>query len=640
MNIKSRNKYFLKKYFLLFLIYFCGVCIALILWDKIKLPYSNPWNIIGVLTIIKFNPLNNIIRFLIFLILPSILLILFYFSKIKNKKYLFKNKTNRKQNINLRNNSNFSFLNRKIIFVLIILFTIIVALNIPTFHSERKFDPFHEGESLGPAMSYMEGCVPYKDIIFVHGIFQDPLRSVIAFNLFGRSIGASRTLESIMKILAYILLILFLIKLFNGNYLYTLVVFFVLILFMALWVLNLPPLTLIVSREVTTFSFLITLLFIYNLINNNKISKIKVIIISYLFSFIPLSSFVYSIDRGFYLFTTYIILFPIILYFLIKKKRSVITLIISSSLGLLSAFILIGILLKWNFLEFINFVFVILPKYKELMDGRIYPIKDIKFSAIICIMSFNMFWVIHKILKEIYFGQNLFQSVMIFFKKYFIEFSLLILSVFFFRSALGRSDWEHVIYSSSLIYILTIYIFIKYYFHNFLIRSYKFRKIFTYTLFISFILLTIIFIYRINRENLITENFPLTISDSEFIPDNYKKTIEFLKNNLNDEEYFFTMTSEGAWYYFIDKPCPTRFPVVWFALPPFYQEEIVKNLETNNVTFILYRNDSWANRIDGFKSHERLPIVNSYIINNYKFFRFIDDNELWIKKNISVPKIS
>jgi hypothetical protein len=45
------------------------------------------------------------------------------------------------------------------------------------------------------------------------------------------------------------------------------------------------------------------------------------------------------------------------------------------------------------------------------------------------------------------------------------------------------------------------------------------------------------------------------------------------------------MTSEGSWYYFIEKACPTRFPVVWFASTTFYQEEIVSDLKNNNVKY-------------------------------------------------------
>ena len=118
------------------------------------------------------------------------------------------------------------------LFILSVIFVLIMALNIPTYHSFDKYaDSFHEGESLGTAMSYMAGKVPYKETIFMHGIFQDPLRSVLAFKLFGKSIGSARTLESILKISSFVLLFILLLKLFQQNYLYAYITFLILIFF-------------------------------------------------------------------------------------------------------------------------------------------------------------------------------------------------------------------------------------------------------------------------------------------------------------------------------------------------------------------------------------------------------------------------
>ncbi len=148
-------------------------------------------------------------------------------------------------------------------------------------------------------------------------------------------------------------------------------------------------------------------------------------------------------------------------------------------------------------------------------------------------------------------------------------------------------------------------------------------------------MVTLIFsfgIYHIYSGGLIRENFPLGVKDSEIIPDNYKATILFLKNNLAPDESFFTMTAEASWYYFIDRPSPSRFPVIIFAIPYFYQNEVVKDLEKNNVKFVLYRNSHWASRFDGFPNEERLPLIAKYIRNNFIFYRKIDDNEIWIRK--------
>ena len=93
----------------------------------------------------------------------------------------------------------------------------------------------------------------------------------------------------------------------------------------------------------------------------------------------------------------------------------------------------------------------------------------------------------------------------------------------------------------------------------------------------------------------------------------HHRAISFLRENLNENEEFLTMTSEASWYYFVNKACPIRFQVIYHAMPYFYQNEIVSDLENSNVKFIIYRNDHWANTVDGFDNEVRLPIVTEYV---------------------------
>lgn len=107
-----------------------------------------------------------------------------------------------------------------------------------------------------------------------------------------------------------------------------------------------------------------------------------------------------------------------------------------------------------------------------------------------------------------------------------------------------------------------------------------------------------------------------------------------MKANLGDDEEFLTLTSEASWYYFLNKPCPIRFGVIYQAMPPFYQEGIVSSLKKGSVKFVLYRNDHWANEVDGFGLEGRIPLVVKYIEDNFVIHKKIDHNEIWIKKMV------
>jgi hypothetical protein len=120
--------------------------------------------------------------------------------------------------------------------------------------------------------------------------------------------------------------------------------------------------------------------------------------------------------------------------------------------------------------------------------------------------------------------------------------------------------------------------------------------------------------------------------DSFYLPGGYLRTAEVLRENLGPDESFFTMTSEALWYYLVDRPCPTRFPVVWFAAPAFYQEEIIRDLERNNTKLVLYRNAAPSNGIDGISNERRLPLVAAYLKEHYEPWQKIEDHEIWIRR--------
>ena len=55
-----------------------------VLWDYIKLPYNNENILVGEYYFKKFNPLNDTIRFLLFILLPSLTYLVSYFFTHKN----------------------------------------------------------------------------------------------------------------------------------------------------------------------------------------------------------------------------------------------------------------------------------------------------------------------------------------------------------------------------------------------------------------------------------------------------------------------------------------------------------------------------------------------------------------------------
>jgi len=192
-------------------------------------------------------------------------------------------------------------------YVLIISFIVFIAGNFYPHHNNvTELDYFHEGETLGTAIDYINNKVPYADTIFVHGVFQDPLRSVLAFKIFGHSIAALRTVDSILNIITLLLFSTFLYLLFEKNIYYFAFSFFLLLFF---WIAR--PVCIgfnITNRDITLYLFLICAVFLRNIMltplseKNNAVNinidthelKLKTHLVLFFLSFISVLSFAYS----------------------------------------------------------------------------------------------------------------------------------------------------------------------------------------------------------------------------------------------------------------------------------------------------------------------------------------------------------
>ena len=73
-----------KENYVIYLLTLLSLLLASYLWNKISLPYANPEEIIGYYSFFKYNPFNDTMRYIIFIIIP---LATFFFLFISLKKY-------------------------------------------------------------------------------------------------------------------------------------------------------------------------------------------------------------------------------------------------------------------------------------------------------------------------------------------------------------------------------------------------------------------------------------------------------------------------------------------------------------------------------------------------------------------------
>ncbi len=625
----------IRKYGLLAVVLGGGTAVGLAAWRYIKLPFRNPWNVVGPMALDGFNPANTIVRFALTVLLPSVLLLLLVFlgrDRISSVLFFEPGKPGYVPGWKPPRAA------AALLGLLLAAFVLVAAVNFPTLPShQEKMDTFHEGESMGPGENWSAGQKPYADYVFVHGPYEDPIRSALAFKLFGRSIASVRTLQSINKIIAFFLLAFLLFRLFKGDWLFT---FLSLILLLyCSGSLSAPfhrnPLVMYFpERDMTAFAFLIVVTYMSDALNDAGTSRKKLFAVGFLFSFVPLASFAYSIDRGFYNTAAYVILLLLLFFVFFNRKHVRLGFISSTVLGAAAAMVVLGFALRWDFGAFARFAFLDITRYKELLEGIVYPIHCPMGLRMVLLIGLSIFSTAFRFLRVFELSaRRAGPAVRRFLEDYLVELALLLLAVFSFRSALGRADIGHIEYSSAFTYFFLIYVFLKHYLARWL-REQGGRRVFTWLVVAMAAVIMVVGCYRVADRDRLNANFPAVkgYPDSHFMPAGYAETSEWLKAHLEKDESFVTMTNEASWYYFVDRPSPTRFQVAWFAAPEKYQREMVRDLETRNVKYVIYRNANPVNDMDGIRNEKRLPIVFDYIDRNYRPCRDIGGNRIWVRK--------
>ena len=603
-----------------------GLLLGLALAERcVHLPWRNPWDVTGPLAALRYNPANNLLKYLIIVAGPSLLLLLAAATPLRRVLFVARptpaappvEPTRRRP--------------APWIVLLSLLYVAIMAICVTTYHAgNRTIDAFHEGETLGAATCHLAGQAPYRDTIFVHGVWQDPLRSAAAFALFGRSIGAARTLESLTKVACYLLLFALLWRLGGRRLAHAHAAFLGVILLTGPLFLHLTELLAVPPRDVVSYGFALLLLELWRRLRaGGTTGDAGSAVFAALAAFTAVGAFAFSVDRGFFLTAALLLVAPLLLHLAAGRKAAG-RLALAGAAGALAGVALLGAALQWQFAAFADFVFVKMPKYKELMDGKVYPFTERDDLIPVAVTALNAYVVLFGLLcAAATAGGGRLRAALAHAEARFPALLLLALSVLFYRSALGRSDPEHVMYASAPTYLLSLHLLISGPLRGLLRRRSA-----------HIVLATIVAVFalagawKIHHRDLLARNFPFRQPDRELVTPEVAEAIDFLKANLAPGDDFFTMTSEAVWYYYLDRSCPCRFPVVWFAMPPFYQREIVRDLQRRPVKLVLYADDSTGYAIDGITSRERLPIVEEYLREAFEPFAVVGGHEIWIRRGI------
>jgi hypothetical protein len=603
--------------------------------NQIRLPLNNPnIDLITFPTIANISPYTDYLKYLILFLVPALATAI-----VLNIKQVYIDKI-----INLFK----KVINNNILLIIITSF-ILIAWLIRTYIFGGGFfnimspliDPFHEGEYMAFLPNFLQQEKPFLNTFFIHGFGINVLPSLIA-NKLANGNGMILT------------------KLFVGflNILGVLAVFWVIWEIVNLFDLGKHKIKVFLSFVISfiafdhiflTFSgnrdalFMVQLALTIKWLNNsnirntqppnnasnqytNKKFNFNNIIAIIIGSSIPLS-FLYVYDRSAYFILLYIVTSLLILIGNYKTNRQLVKdWLINTAIGLITATLFLILILGFDQLSAVLGQIKYWAKYGKYISFL--PLPPFNLS----LESSKYWWPMllqSGVLVYLLFDYQKTRHISNFIKQNTILLILLLASCNYMRITIDRSDVPHALSGSLAAGLLLIYLLLTGYEKLWKISIDKFLQDSTHQILVTLLIIMLLFTNpAVNIGNTIKaiKTANLNTSDLQLLPPNYFQAVTNLEPEIDKQSCFFTLPSEGIWYYFYNKPSCSKFSYTFYALPGKAQAETIEDLEKTQPNIILFANTQSADKGD------QVPLISQYILEKYRPYQNIANFWFWQRR--------
>ena len=569
--------------------------ISTILWRLINFPFQDP-EIIGNYSLNNHDHKNDVIRYIVFVILPllTFIVVKFFYNKnfFNQISFFFENEHN------LNRSENSTYLISLLIIFLFLIFNFL-SLEFPT----QKMDTFHEGQTLSSAYKSLIDNSLWSGSYVTVGIFYETLSSKFIWQIFDNvSIGLARYAELIYIFLFKILLVYFSFSLtyflkisaFNKN------IFFIVnsLILLNLIDYNKYSVDLLSYREIPIIFLLILFTFL--------VRKVQINLILLTIASLSILSLMWGVDRS---LICNLLIITIILFLLIKNDyRSVVKLVFFVVFFWLSLYFVLGN--EFNF--FINNTISV---YKEMsyVHGLVHPVpftnepNSTRATKTILLITFCLLVSISLIFRSNTKFSNSFKHVILF---------LALICFGSYLYALGRSDGGHI--KGTLGFPL---IFMTIYFSYSLI--FKFSKFFdnlkdkskNILLFLIVPVLLFSFIsFNINNILNYKDRFKLysNLKDSFFLSEDESKFVDMIKPTIKNKNCIQLLSNDVAFYYLLKKKSCTKFYLAWSVSPLNKQQKLINELDETEIIISGGPKDWWDVPLS-----QKLFLITKFVDKNY-----------------------
>jgi hypothetical protein len=615
-----------------------SIIIVTFLWDKIYLPFNNPQEIIGEYSLQSYNPINEPVRYLLFIFFP--LLVAFFCCNFFIKDSLIiniKNQLIQSETVFENDEKNKK---RKIIFIIFIIYIFVEFFSISFPY--KPIDLYHEGHSLTAAYNHLINGGYWSSSYFTIGVFHELFATSFAWKLFGlETIGVHRLQLLILSLFFQISLLVLSYQItkkfvFNEN---RKILSFILLSFLMFSFsnFNIWETHLLLYRDLPLILFLI---FLVEVIDNKNLSSL----FAFLLGSLSVISILSGLDRGAYLNIALLLLFFLLIFRGEIKK---------------STFLLIGFFLGWIIFFSVNFQYEAkffiensLSIYQNhgFINGLIHPtpFSDDPNSwratkGIVSILICGLILIYLFVFNDKKFSNQ---------TKIFLTF-IFIISLISYIQALSRSDGPHMRESLGFplmflsVYVVNNILQIKINYFDQLNVNLK-KSFFLFILIIQIFFLFLMSKFAIgystkayssieptiNIKNIITfksrvDKF-INTTDDYYLDDKLINIVNYYKSIAKNDKCVQIFNYDVAIPYLVKKQSCTKYFFIWEIGSKKNQLKFISELKISKPNFILLGGPQ--DYYGGMSASEKLPYAYKYISNNYSKYKQINE---WVfyKKN-------
>ena len=591
-------------FFIVILIYSSAI-----IWNFIKIPYVES-DILGEYTTNNHHALNDVFRYVYFVIIPLVGFLLFKIFIEKKKFHLFYLSEISSETYKAK--SKLFFINILLIFLLLIEF---LSISFP----ENVIDIFHDGQKLSSAYkSLLDGSL-WSGSYITSGIIYENLGPRLFWQFLNHaSIGSMRLLDLFYILIFKISLIILIYEIIKKNFFREnlKITYFLSMALVSIFLIdyNLNSGDSFSQRDIPIIIFLIIFFRYLNNFNNIYLPFI-------LLGMLSVVTFYWSVDRA--LVINALLIFCCIYFFINKKYYNIGLLILSSIFFWYISYIYLGkefiFFLENTISIFKNHIYVfgiIHPTPFSEMPNSSRATKSLLLIIISILISFNFLL-----------NSN---------KKYNNQFKVIIITLTAagfcgYIYALGRSDGGHIKQTIGILVILyslfALYNLINF-FEKVLLNKKVKKKLFL--LINSILLITLIYNIKINASNILdypkrTKDY-IYLNDSSFLSNEQNEFIDRLKPLIKNDSCIQLFTNDAALSYLVKKPNCSKYFFIYSLGSVDEQNSMIEEIKETRLVIYKGQTDNW-----GYLPQIKLPLVNEYIKLNFLEVIKILDWELRIR---------